>query len=141
MSLLELCGFYVAPPPHLFGSYLLICKMGLATRILRSFSTVAVFVFMNVKGGRKAPRCESLLWLLQEILFQQCFFLIFFISTILQGKMFFSGICLYPGVLPCPLLVSSLWGGFIFPQDCSSLADSSNKALPPLYILDPLLLH
>lgn len=97
MSLLELCGFYVASPrpSHLFGSYLLICKMDLATRILRSFSTVAVFVFMNVKGGRKAPRCGSLLWLLQEILFQECFFLIFFISTILQGKMFFFRVYVY----------------------------------------------
>lgn len=41
---------------------------------------------------------------------------LFYIYNITGENVFFSGICLYPGVLPRPLLMSSLWDGFIFPS-------------------------
>lgn len=108
--------------PHLFGSYLPICKMGLVRKILRSFPTAAVSSFMNPGEMARLQEKGHYHDYHMEILLQGCFYFcyLFYIYN-LREEHVFSGICLCLGVLPCPFLMSSYGTVLPFPH-CSSLS-------------------
>lgn len=60
--------------PPLWVLLLLICKMGLAGKILRSFSRITLWFYDSSR--RQEGSLKSLLWLPQEISLQECLFLL-----------------------------------------------------------------